>query len=342
LLAIALQPFSSAAAAALQPASFFALRASVVRVEATREGGGMSLGTGVTVAPAIVVTNCHVTRDATMIRISGDGRMWDVTEQHADVNHDVCFLHVPDWRGPAVVIGDRDALQLGQPLAAIGFIGGIGMSLKFGNVRALHGLDGGRIIESDTAFTSGGSGGGLFDSAGSLVGLLTFRSRVATATYYALPVGWIRDGLPTEQQWDAVHPLHDAMPFWQRDVAALPYFMRAPLLYAEGRWNELLELTERWSASDPGDPEPFRVRGDAQRKTDRNESAVGSYVEALHIAPNDAQAWYGLALAYASLGDVVASERVESTLAGFDPALATRLHGEIERLRRSSDGSGTQ
>ena len=340
LLAIALQPFASACAASLQPASFIALQASVVRVEATGERGGVSLGTGVTVAPAIIVTNCHVMRDAATVRISGGGRMWDVTEQHADVNHDVCFLHVPDWRGPVVVLGDHEALQLGQPVAAIGFTGGMGMSLKFGNVRALHIVDGARIIESDTAFTSGASGGGLFDSAGSLVGLLTFRSRGENGSYYALPAGWIRDGLPTDHQWDAVHPLHDAMPFWQRDVATLPYFMRAPPLYAEGRFDELIDLTERWSASDPRDPEPLRVRGDALRKMDRNQSAVVSYTEALQIAPNDTRAWYGLALAYAGLGDVAASKRAESTLASFDPALATRLRGEVEGVVGPSDRSG--
>jgi len=333
LLAVALQPFAIAAAASLQPASFIALQASVVRVEATRERGGVSLGTGVTVAPSIVVTNCHVMRDAAMIRISGRGRLWNVTEQHSDVNHDVCFLHVPEWRGQVVVLGDREALHLGEPVAAIGFTGGMGMSLKLGNVRALHRLDGASIIESDTAFTSGASGGGLFDSAGSLVGLLTFRSRGENGSYYAVPAEWIRDGLPTDGQWDAVHPLHDAMPFWQRDVATLPYFMRAPPLYAEGRWDELIELTERWSASEPRDPEPLRIRGDALRKINRNQAAIASYTEALHIGPNDARSWYGLALAYASLGDDVASKRAESTLASFDPALATRLRGEVEGLR---------
>jgi hypothetical protein len=338
--AIVLISFANAAPVSLQPATFVTLKASVVRVEANRERGALSVGTGVTIAPAIIVTNCHVTRDAAAIRISGGGRLWDVTGQYADANHDVCFLHAPHWQGPPVVLGERDALRLGEAVAAIGFSGGTGLSLKFGTVRALHAFDGGRIIESDTAFASGASGGGLFDSAGALVGLLTFRSRGETSNFYALPVGWIRDGLPTGRQWDAVHPLSDVMPFWQRDLATLPYFMRAPPLYAEGRWNELIELTERWSASDPRDAEPLRVRGDAQRKMDRNASAVVSYSEALHIAPDDARAWYGLALAYVGLGDAAALKRAESMLAGFDPALVTRLHGEVEGLHRRSNNSG--
>ncbi|HEY4139113.1 MAG TPA: trypsin-like peptidase domain-containing protein [Casimicrobiaceae bacterium] len=339
-VAVVFVALANAAPVSLQPATFVGLGASMVRVEVSRERGALSVGTGVTIAPAIIVTNCHVTRDAAAIRISGGGRLWDVTGQYADANHDVCFLHAPHWQGPPVILGERDALHLGEAVAAIGFTGGTGLSLRFGTVRALHAFDGGRIIESDTAFTSGASGGGLFDSAGSLVGLLTFRSRGETGTYYALPVGWIRDGLPSERQWDAVHPLSDAVPFWQRDLATLPYFMRAPPLYAEGRWNELIELTERWSASDPRDAEPLRVRGDAQRKMDRNEFAVFSYIEALHIAPDDARAWYGLALAYAGLGDVAALKRTESMLVGFDPALATRLHAELEWLHRPGNGLG--
>src|SRR5215470_12759662 len=65
---------------ALGPATFIALSSSVVRVEAGRPGGALSVGTGVTVAPSVVVTNCHVTRDAMAVRISGSGRLWDATE----------------------------------------------------------------------------------------------------------------------------------------------------------------------------------------------------------------------------------------------------------------------
>src|ERR1700694_4114622 len=60
----ALAYVAGAASEALSPATFVSLSGSVVRVEASREGGGLHLGTGVTIAPSDVVTNCHVTRDA--------------------------------------------------------------------------------------------------------------------------------------------------------------------------------------------------------------------------------------------------------------------------------------
>jgi len=229
-------------------------------------------------------------------------------------------------------MGERESLQLGQTVAAIGFTGGTGRTLRFGRVQALHSLDGGRVIESDTAFTSGASGGGLFDASGALVGLLTFRLRGSSGNYYSLPVRWIRDRIPVEGQWADIHPLQGAVPFWQRDVETLPYFMRVAPLSAEGRWADLIELTDRWSAADPRDAEPLRFRGEAMRKLDRSEAAVGAYTKAVALGPDVPSAWYGLALAYAAVGNVAASKRAESKLADLDRDLAAQLHDALARL----------
>jgi serine protease Do len=334
-LVLALLVPGSVPAQPLQPSMFVTVSASVVRVEAQREQGGLSVGSGVTVAPSIVVTNCHVTRDATSIRISGGGSLWPVTGQLADGAHDVCFLHAPSWKGgPATLVG-RESPQLGQAVAAIGFTGGTGKALSFGRVQALHAYDGGLVIESDTAFTSGASGGGLFDASGELVGLLTFRLRGSGASYYSLPASWIRDRMPAEEQWTDIHAQFDAMPFWQRDVETLPYFMRAAPLEAEGRWDELIDLTERWSAADPRDAEPLRFRGEALEKLDRPEAAVGAYTRAVALEPEVPSAWYGLALASAAVGNADASERAESTLFDLDRDLAAKLHTAVKRLGSS-------
>jgi serine protease Do len=316
----------------LQPSAFVSVAAAVVRVEAQRQQGGISIGSGVTVAPSIVVTNCHVVRDALAIGISGGGAVWAVTGVSVDGVHDVCFLHVPSWNGRPVALGERSALRLGQSVAAIGFTGGAGKTMRFGRVQALHSLEGGRVVESDTPFTSGASGGGLFDAAGALVGLLTFRLRRGGGSYYSLPVAWIRDRLPGDGDWAEVRPLADALPFWQRDLDTLPYFMRAAPLYWEGRWGELVELTQRWSADEPREAEPLCVRGDAMQRLGRPEAAVAAYAEAVELGPDVPTAWYGLAFAYAVLGNAAGSGRAESRLADLDPVLATRLHEAVERL----------
>ena len=129
----------SALALVLQPATFVLVSSSVVRVEAERQQGGLSVGSGVTVGPAIVVTNCHVIRDAATIRISGGGSLWEVTGQYADANHDLCFLRAPAWQGKPAVFGEPDSLQVGQAVAAIGFTGGpAGRSGSAAYARCMH------------------------------------------------------------------------------------------------------------------------------------------------------------------------------------------------------------
>jgi len=219
-------------------------------------------------------------------------------------------------------------------VAAIGFTGGMGRSLHFGRIRGLHLLDGGRIIESDAAFSSGASGGGLFDRHGALVGLLTFRSRQADAGFFALPSAWISARVPQDDQWTDVGPLYDASAFWQRDTVTQPYFMRAETLHAQHRFTELIELTAAWAKAEPDDAEPFRVRGSAFQALDRGEAAVQAFEDALRLEPDDPRSWYGLALAYASIGNAVASEEARSVTANLDSELGTSLRDELAEMER--------
>ena len=313
------------------PAPFLALSASVVRVEVDRQGGGLSLGTGVTIAPSVVVTNCHVTREGTFARISGAGRLWDVTAQYADASHDLCFLRVPAWRGKPIVLGASDGLRSGQSVAALGFTGGTGISLRFGRVLALHSLDKGHVIESDTAFTSGASGGGLFDVTGALVGLLTFRLAGSNGNYYSLPVEWIGGHLPTEDQWTDLGPLRGPRPFWQSDAESLPYFLRVAALDAEGHWSAVLDLADLWSTVSPRDAEPLLVRGKTLQKLNRPDAAVIAFDAALRLTPDDPSAWYGLAFAYAALGDEASSRSARAKLEVLDERLAAELKTRLGR-----------
>lgn len=215
----------------------------------------------------------------------------------------------------------------------MGFTGGTGISLRFGHVLALHSLDTAHVIESDTAFTSGASGGGLFDASGALVGLLTFRLSGSRGNYYSLPVEWIGWYLPSEDQWIEVAPLRGARAFWQRDAESLPYFMRIAALDAEGRWDALLDLAERWSSASPRDAEPLLVRGKTLQKLNRPDAAVVAFNAALRLTPDDPDAWYGLAFAYAALGDETASRGAQAKLEVLNESMATDLKARLGRSR---------
>ena len=218
---------AAASAIPFHPAHYLPIAASVVRVEADLLQGKLSVGSGVTVAPAVIATSCHVVQDAVNIRVAGAGSTWAVDAERADVHHDVCYLRVPGWQGKPVAMAPTSEPAIGSTVVALGFTGGAAIMPRVGNVRALHEYEGGRVIESDAAFNSGSSGGGLFDEQGALLGLLTFRLRNSETSYYTVPIEWVRDGMPREEEWAGIAPLADARPFWQGEARELPEFMRA-------------------------------------------------------------------------------------------------------------------
>jgi len=328
-----------AASQPLNPALFLPVAASVVRVEAQRVQGGLSVGSGVTVAPGVVATNCHVVRDAADVRVSGAGAMWGVDAEQGDPRRDVCFLRVPGWNGKPVRLARPDAAQLGASVVALGYTGGTAISPRIGSVHALHSFDGARVIESDAAFNSGSSGGGLFAEDGTLVGLLAFRLRNSDAGYFTLPVEWVRGAMPREGDWKPVRPLADARPFWQGDPVSLPFFLRAAALENERAWSELLELTATWAASVPGDAEPLRARGRALGELHRPRAAAEAYRAALRIDPHDPVSLYGLALAYDDSGDRSGSRQTRERLGALDDELSRSLAQKLALPGHGGTGS---
>lgn len=178
------------------PRARMALAASVVKIEALSESGSdrIGLGSGVVVGEGKVVTNCHVTRRATSVTVVRGAVRHEASREASDFARDLCLLDVPGLALPAVPMAADDALQPGHALLAVGYTGGAGVQFSAGDVVALHAHDGARVIQSSNRFTSGASGGALFDAQGRLVGVLTFRLRASSAVhYYSAPVSWVSE-----------------------------------------------------------------------------------------------------------------------------------------------------
>ncbi len=217
----------NAAHADVDRAAFIALSSKVLKIEATRQQGGYALGSGVLVAPQRLLTNCHVTRDAREVHAYQFGVRWRAVAQVSDVPRDLCLLTVPGLAGEPVALGASTTLKPGQSVSALGYTGGLGLQNSPGEVLVLHPYDGAQVIQSSNWFTSGASGGGLFDDDLHLVGIMTFRLRGGPAHYYSVPVEWLADLLAREGA-QAIAPLApDAQAFWQRPTELQPGFLHA-------------------------------------------------------------------------------------------------------------------
>lgn len=298
---------------------------SLVRVEAAGSGARTNVGTGVTIAPGKVLTNCHVTHDANIVRVARGGMHFDARTQLDDTLHDLCLLSVPALELQPVAIGRSGDLGTGQPVVAIGFTGGYELQYTDGIVKALYPMDGARVIQSSTAFTSGASGGGLFDQAGRLVGILTFRLRGGNAHFFAMPIEWIVSRIDDAAHFTRIEPHTTGSAFWQRPVDSLPLFMQAAHLEAGGRWDDLLGVAARWIADDGTSPSAWYARGRALEELARAAPAIEALERAVTLDPRSSDAWYRLGLAYLFERRPDDARRAHRSLLDLDRELAGSL-----------------
>lgn len=282
---------SAAHASALDRARLARLTVSLVKVEATDRESHVSLGSGVVVAPERIVTNCHVTRDAEHVFILQGGLRWRAAAQSSDTLHDLCVLRVPGFEAPSADLGSARGLRVGEPVLALGFEGGARLQVRAGIVRALHAYDAGWVVESTTPFTSGASGGALFDTDGRLAAILTYRLRGDRRSHFSVPVEWFMERVEVEQSYSAVMPLPAASPFWERRSVDLPYFMRAHQLEVGQDWVALIALADQWSKAEADSVEPWLLRSRSLMQTHDLSAAQAALERALELDPVSASAW---------------------------------------------------
>ncbi|HZP91464.1 MAG TPA: serine protease [Burkholderiales bacterium] len=290
---------------------------SMVKVEVVRADGGYSLGAGVAIDGDRVVTACHVVRKASAVAVLHAGERWSATGRVAAGQRDMCVLMVPRLKATPAALRDTAQLAIGEDVAAIGFGPGGGVFLSRGAVSRLHRYDSGLVVQGSAAFTSGASGGGLFDADGRLVGVLMFRMRGAGAQFFALPVEWIADLLESGAEYEPVDAHIAQDPFWSLPPDRLPYFLRANMLETEKRWADLWALAARWQADEPDNGEPAYLRGEVDTVRNRVGSALADFQDAVARDPTHALAW---------------SEVVRASLRAQHPDLARRAYSRLTLL----------
>ncbi len=130
-------------------------------------------------ADGYIVTNYHVIDDSDSITVTTyDNKSYPATVVGCDERSDIAVLKIDAQDLQPVVLGDSDALRVGDYVLAIGNpLGELTFSLTMGIVSAL-----GRevtfssgssmaLIQTDAAINSGNSGGPLFNLYGEVVGI---------------------------------------------------------------------------------------------------------------------------------------------------------------------------
>ena len=165
----------------------------------------VGLGSGVIVsADGYILTNNHVVDGADEIDVTlNDSRHARGKVIGTDPDTDLAVLKIELDKLPVIVLGNSDALQVGDQVLAIGNPFGVGQTVTSGIVSALGRNQLGinmfeNFIQTDAAINPGNSGGALVDVNGNLEGINTAiysRSGGSMGIGFAIPVSMAKQVL---------------------------------------------------------------------------------------------------------------------------------------------------
>jgi len=181
-----------------------------------------SAGSGIIVKETedelLIVTNYHVIKDADTLKITFiDNNSIEANVKGYDSDKDLAVVAISLSDIPSdtkknisiAVLGDSDALKVGEPAIAIGNSLGIGQSVTTGVISALNremnmentDLD---LIQTDAAINPGNSGGALLNIRGEVIGINSNKigGNAVEGMGYAIPISQARpiiDNLMTKE-----------------------------------------------------------------------------------------------------------------------------------------------
>lgn len=314
--------FGGAYAATLPPPTedfLYMLKGSLVKIATTTKSGGHGFGTGVALSKEHVVTNCHVLGNANGISISKWGTEYPAESIQADWKHDLCIIKVQYADLKPVQLGDSNQLSDEQPIISISMPNDSPAPfVALSTIKALYPLDGEHVIRSEAAFSIGASGSPVFDYAGRLIGISTFKSPGKNAFYYNMPVNMVKALMQTPSV--KLNSVHDD-PFWDAPDLARPFFMQIVMPYQNNRWQDVHTVATRWHTQEPNSEEAWYYMGEAAMHLGDAHAAKLHYQRALSLHPNHPASLMAMAKLAMQDGKTDEAETIRLTLKEINPAL---------------------
>lgn len=168
-----------------------------------------NIGTGFIVDEnGIIVTNQHVVSDSSADYkvITSDGDEYDVVEIQRDDNNDIAILKIDATNLTPLVLGNSDAIVVGQTVITIGtplgeYVGSVTTGIISGLDRDVSAStswfsDSSKtyenVIQTDAAVNPGNSGGPLLNTSGEVIGINFATTSGADNISFALPINIVK------------------------------------------------------------------------------------------------------------------------------------------------------
>ena len=153
-------------------------------------------GSGVIVdRSGIVVTNLHVIQGETNIAVElSNGDIYDHLEVVSyDERRDLVVLKIRAFNVAPTTLGDSDDVQVGHEVVLVGSPEGFDSTVSEGVISAVRDTGVGyRMLQTTAPASPGSSGGGMFNTYGQLIGIVTLQHRDGQNLNFALPINYVR------------------------------------------------------------------------------------------------------------------------------------------------------
>jgi S1-C subfamily serine protease len=138
----------------------------------------ISQGSAIAVSDHLLLTNCHVVKGRSIIKLWQDGKRADATLVAGDEATDRCILRTDEMSlTPITGVRRVDSLAIGERVFAIGAPITLERTLSEGLISGIRHDVSRTLVQTSAPISPGSSGGGLFDERGNLVGITTLASR---------------------------------------------------------------------------------------------------------------------------------------------------------------------
>lgn len=181
---------TSADAQSAQAVARRAFAATVLLVMEDGNGQPISLGSGFFVRPGEVASNLHVVEGATRgyAKLVGQPTKYNIEGVTAvDSARDLVLLKVSAANVPQLTLASGPAVQVGEPVYAVGNPQGLEGTFSQGIVSGIRQVAGDRLLQITAPISPGSSGGPVLNSAGEVVGVSVATYRGGQNLNFAIP-----------------------------------------------------------------------------------------------------------------------------------------------------------
>jgi len=293
---------------------------SVVQVRGVYAEGILRLGSGVVVAPGVVATNAHVVAGAESLVIRQGELSWVVKEVCVEADRDLSLLRIPGLALPVAEPARAEDFRPGQAVAAIGYPGGAGPSVRPGTLVSTWAFRGDRLLQTDAELRPGSSGGGLFNADGRLLGITTFVLSGAGRASFAVPISWIQSLLTGDAR--AAGLVCPGVPIEDVGMAFADHMTEDP-----ANWASWETLVHAWVRDAPEDPFAWYALGNVLALKRLNESPAPAleqqqdeaFRRAVALKPDFAKAWNNLGASLDAVNRFTEAQRALEQALRLDP-----------------------